>query len=108
MNPYTYTITMNADTAKGKGLKDGDSIWVENTIGRRQKGRLKLLEGQHPQTIAIAACSGHWIDGLPIAKGKGTNFDDLMPIDLAHVDPVCGNLEVSVKVKAYRANKEMT
>lgn len=102
MNPYTYTITMNVDTAKKKGLKDGDSIWVENVMGRKQKGQLKVLEGQHPQTIAIAACSGHWIDGLPIAKGKGTNFDDLMPIDLAHVDPVSGNIEVSVKVKVYK------
>jgi molybdopterin-containing oxidoreductase family molybdopterin binding subunit len=104
MNPYTYSITMNFDTATAKGLKDGDSIWVENAAGRKQKGRLKLLEGQHPQTIAIAACSGHWIDALPIAKGKGTNFDDLMPIDLKHVDPVSGNLEVSVKVKVYPAN----
>jgi len=102
MNPYTYNITMNADAAEKKGLKDGDIVWVENIIGHRQKGRLKLIEGQHPKTIAIAACSGHWIDGLPIAKGKGTNFDDLMPIDLAHVDPVSGNIEVSVAVKVYK------
>ncbi|MCK5429604.1 MAG: hypothetical protein KAI94_09050, partial [Anaerolineales bacterium] len=106
MNPYSYTITMNTDTAMKKGLKDGDTIWVENTVGRKQKGLLKLINGQHPQTIAIAACSGHWIDGLPIAKGKGTNFDDLMPIDLEHIDPVSGNLEVSVKVRVYPANKE--
>jgi len=106
MNPYSYTITMNIDAAMKKGLKDGDTIWVENAMGRKQKGLLKLIEGQHPQTIAIAACSGHWIDGLPIAKGKGTNFDDLMPIDLEHIDPVSGNIEVSVKVKVYRANKE--
>ena len=102
MNPYSYTITMNADTAKKKRLEDGDGIWVENVMGRRQKGLLKVIEGQHPQTIAIAACSGHWIDGLPIAKGKGTNFDNLMPIDLDHVDPVSGNIEVSVKVKVYK------
>jgi molybdopterin-containing oxidoreductase family molybdopterin binding subunit len=107
MNPYTYNITMNADTARRKGLKDGDIVWVENAMGHRQKGRLKLIEGQHPQTIAIAACSGHWIDALPIAKGKGTNFDDLMPIDLAHVDPVSGNIEVSVKVKVYKEGAQI-
>jgi len=102
MNPYTYNITINTDTARRKGLKDGDIVWLENTMRHRQKGRLKTIEGQHPQTIAIAACSGHWIDALPIAKGKGTNFDDLMPIDLAHIDPVSGNIEVSVKVKVYK------
>jgi anaerobic selenocysteine-containing dehydrogenase len=102
MNPYTYRITMNAETAGKKGLKDGDEVWLETPEGRKQKGRLKLMEGQHPRTIAIAACSGHWARGLPVAKGKGTNFDDLLPIDLAHTDPVSGNLETCVRVKVYR------
>lgn len=99
MNPYTYNVTINADVARAKGLDDGDIVWLETAGGRKQQGRLRLMEGQHPQTVGIAACSGHWVDTLPVAKGKGANFDDLIPIDLEHTDPVCGNLETCVKVK---------
>ena len=38
MNPYTYNITMNADTAKKKGLKDGDLICLESSYGRKTTG----------------------------------------------------------------------
>jgi len=102
-NPYTYHITINEDTAVRKGLKDGDSVWLETPQGRKQKGLLKLMQGQHPKTIGIAACSGHWAKGLPIAKDKGTNFDDLLPIDLDHTDPVSGNLETCVRVRIFKA-----
>ena len=29
-NPYTYNIAMNVETARKKGLHEGDIIWVEN------------------------------------------------------------------------------
>ena len=98
MNPYTYSITMNARTGKEKGLKDGDAVEVENYQGRRVKGTLKLMEGHHPQTMGIAATAGHWAKGQPIARGKGTNFDNLLPMDWEHMDPVCGTIETSVRV----------
>ena len=41
-NPYTYNITMNMETAKKKGLHEGDSICVENTKGMKTRGRLKF------------------------------------------------------------------
>jgi molybdopterin-containing oxidoreductase family molybdopterin binding subunit len=98
-NPYTYNITMNADTAKEKGLKDGDTVELENITGRKIKGPLKLLKGMHPQTISIAACTGHWTKSMPIALGKGVNFDILLELDLKHVDPVSLNIETAVRVK---------
>ena len=102
MNPYTYNITINADTARKKGIKDGDTIEVETYQGRKVAGSVKLLEGQHPQTVGIAATAGHWAKGQPIARGKGTNFDTLLPIDLEHMDPVCGNIETAVRVKVRK------
>jgi hypothetical protein len=53
----------------------------------------------HPQTISIAACTGHWAKGMPIALGKGVNFDILLELDLKHVDHVSLNLETAVRVK---------
>lgn len=102
MNPYTYNITMNRDTAQKKGLKDGNSIELETKVGRKVTGTLKTMEGHHPLTIGIAACSGHWAPGLPIAKGKGTNFDNLLELDLQHVDPISLNIETSVRVKVRK------
>jgi len=102
MNPYTYNITMNADTGRKKGLKDGDKIEIETVAGRRASGTVKLMEGQHPLTVAIAACSGHWAKGQPIAKGKGTNFDVLLELDLNHCDPISLNLETCARVKVYK------
>ncbi len=106
MNPYTYSITMNADTGKKKGLRDGDAIEVETYLGRKVTGMVKMLEGQHPQTIGIAATAGHWAKGQPIARGKGTNFDTLLPMDFKHMDPVCGTIETSVRVGVRKIDGE--
>ena len=63
------------------------------------------MEGQHPQTMGIAACSGHWNNGMPIAQGKGVNFDTLMACDLAHMDPVSLNIETAARVKVKKVEE---
>jgi len=103
MCPYTYTITMNAATAKGKGLKDGDMVWLETPFGKKEKGCLKVMQGQHPATVAIAGQAGLWAKGRPIARGKGSNFDHLLESDLRHYDPMTLNIETSAAVKIFRA-----
>jgi anaerobic selenocysteine-containing dehydrogenase len=105
LNPYSYNIILNGDVAGKKGLKDGDLVWVESDTGRRVKGRVKLMQGIHPQVIAFAATSGHWSRHMPIAFGKGTHFNDLLEIDKEHVDPVSLSVESSVKVKVYSAEE---
>jgi anaerobic selenocysteine-containing dehydrogenase len=102
LNPYTYNITMNADTAKKKGLKDGDLICLESPYGRKTTGTLKTMQGQHPRTISISACSGAWAKGAPIAFGKGTNFNILLESDFKHACPVCWSQETASMVKVYK------
>src|SRR5271157_336561 len=99
MNPYTYNIVMHSETAKEKGLKDGDLVELETVVGRKVEGRLKLLTGIHQKAVGIAACAGHWAKGMPIAKGKGVNFDILLELDLKHCDPVSFNMETAVRIK---------
>ena len=106
MNPYTYNITMNRGVAERKGIKDEDTIEIESAYGRKIQGVVKLMEGQHPQTIGIAACSGHWAQGMPIAKGKGTNFDILLESDMEHLDPVSLNIETAVRVRVRRVEEK--
>ena len=105
MNPYTYHITMNRETAEKKGLKDGDIIEVESFSGRKTEGRLKLMEGQHPQVLGIAANSGHWAKGQPIARGKGTNFDVLLELDQEHLDPICTTIETCARTKVRKIER---
>jgi molybdopterin-containing oxidoreductase family molybdopterin binding subunit len=105
MNPYTYNITMNRNTAEKKGLKEGDIIEVESCDGRKVTGRLKPMEGQHPQVLGIAACSGHWAQGQPIAKGKGTNFDVLLELDQEHLDPICTTIETCARTKVRKTGR---
>jgi hypothetical protein len=45
---------------------------------------------------------GGWAKGRPIAKGKGINFNELLPADHKHIDPICGAFEINVMVKAYK------
>ena len=78
---------------------------MEPAAGRKVEGTLKLMEGQHPQTMGIAACSGHWAKGQPIARGKGTLFDTLLEHDRKHLDPYCHNIETCMKVKVRKVGR---
>ncbi len=105
MNPYSYFIAINADVAKKKGLKDGDTIWVESNTGRKIKGRLKTTEGIHPEGLGVAALCGHWSVNQPIARGKGVFYNDLIEVDYEHSDPANINQDLCVKVKVYKAEE---
>jgi hypothetical protein len=79
-------------------------VWIETETGRRVKGRLKPTEAIHPEGIGIAAMCGHWSDGMPLAKGKGVFFNDLLEIDWDHVSPVNNNLDLCVRVRVVPAD----
>jgi molybdopterin-containing oxidoreductase family molybdopterin binding subunit len=102
MDPYSYRIAINAETASKKGLRDNDVVWIESVKGRRVAGRIKATEAIHPEAIGIAACAGHWTKHQPIAKGKGVFFNELLEIDFEHTSPVNLNMDLCSKVKVYR------
>ena len=49
--------------------------------------------------FGIAALADHWSEGMPIAKGKGVFFNDLLELTWDRVSPVNLNLDLCVKVK---------
>jgi molybdopterin-containing oxidoreductase family molybdopterin binding subunit len=105
-DPYVYAIQMHKDTAAEKGLVDGEHVWLENPSGHRVKGWIALTDGIEPHHLAIAAVAGHWGNYMPVAKGKGTFFNDLVEMDLPHTDPLTFNQDICVRVKVYKANRE--
>jgi molybdopterin-containing oxidoreductase family molybdopterin binding subunit len=104
MNPYTYNISINSDTAKQKGLKDKEVIEIESIFGHKIRGALKLRKGQHPQTIALVS-AGHWAKGQPIAANKGANFYELLEPKFENCDPLAFTMEMSVRVKVNKVER---
>jgi len=99
LDPFSYTIAINADTGNKKGLRDGEMIWVESEKGRKVKGRVKLTQAIHPEGLGIAACAGHWSEGLPVAKGKGVFYNELLELDWEHTSPINLQLDLCVRLK---------
>ena len=103
LDPFSYTIAINADIGRKKGLRDGMLVWVETETGRKVKGRVKFTQGIHPEGLGIAACAGHWSDGMPIAKGKGLPYNELLELDWDHISPINFNLDLCARVKVTPA-----
>ncbi len=102
-DPNVYSIQMHEKTAAEKGIADGDYVWLENPEGHRVKGWVSLSQGIEPHHLAIAAVAGHWGKHMPIAKGKGVFFNDLVEMDLEHTDPLTFNQDICCRVKVYKA-----
>ncbi|MBI2960372.1 MAG: molybdopterin-binding protein, partial [Betaproteobacteria bacterium] len=103
IDPFSYSVAINTETARRKGLQDGAPVWIETETGRRVKGRVKLTQAIHPEGLGIAACAGHWGNGMPVAKGKGVFFNELLELNWKHVSPVNLNLDLCAKVKLVPA-----
>jgi molybdopterin-containing oxidoreductase family molybdopterin binding subunit len=100
-NPFTYNITMNEETGKKKGLKDGDTICLENHWGDKVTGNVKLTELIHPKVVAAVGL-GSWAKGTPISRGKGVNPNALIRQDQHHFCIISGSVEPVVRIKAYK------
>ena len=103
-SPYTYNIVMNMETAKKKGIKEGDLINVESQWGYKITGKVKLAQAIHQQVIAMVGLGG-WANGRPIARGKGVNHNHLLRLDAQHICPVVGAVEETVRVKVSKAEE---
>lgn len=105
---FAYRVAINAETAKRKGIDDGD--WMEiasSATGNTIRGRAALTEGIHPEVIAIAGCGGHWSKYLPIAsqEGKGLCFEWLTPVGLDNVDIPSLTQDLCVRVRVAKAEE---
>jgi len=97
--PYAYNIQINAETGRKKGLKDGDRILLESETGGKTEGTIKLMQSIHPQVVAVNACAGHYSPTMPVARGKGTHFNDLLKMDKEHFDPVTFSVEAATRLR---------
>jgi anaerobic selenocysteine-containing dehydrogenase len=105
MNPYSYNIAMHKETAKRRSIEEGDIICLETPEGFKTLGRVKLMNGIHPETLGMSGHTGAWTKGHPSGKGKGPFYNALLWIDQEAICPVTGSIETSSRVKVYKAHE---
>jgi molybdopterin-containing oxidoreductase family molybdopterin binding subunit len=96
-----YNILLNEAVGKAKGIRNGDIVWLESPVAKA-RAKVKLTQCIHPQAVGVGGHFGHWSPGMPIARGKGVNFNSLLPCDLDHVDKISTALDHCVEVRVYK------
>ncbi len=102
--PYTYSLLINEDVARRKGIQDGDEIWVESPV-YKSKAVAKLTQCIHPEVVGIGGHFGHWAQGMPISRGKGLPFNAFLPHDVEHIDKISTAMDCCVAVKVYKVGR---
>ena len=81
--------------------------WVDSEGKERPpgkiKGKLKVVEGIHPECVGTAGNFGHWVKGEVVAKGKGVHHNTLVPYDIKRIDPLSAALDNVIAVRIYKA-----
>ncbi len=98
-NPYAYSVLINADTAKKKGIKDGDRIRLDSADGYEAVGQAMLTECIHPEVVGTAGCFGRRSKGLKLSQGKGVHFNSFLPHRLDRIDALSAALDSCVRVR---------
>lgn len=98
-----FDIRMNSETAKRKGIRNGDTIVVENRKGIRVAGRVRTSELVHPEVIATLGSSGRYARQFK-SRQRGIHFNDMVVFDEEHVDYVSAAVDSCVRVKITKAD----
>jgi anaerobic selenocysteine-containing dehydrogenase len=105
LDPYSLYVWMNSDTAKAKGISEGDLIWVESEFAKRQ-AYAKLSQAIHPQVVAVSRHFGRYAGNSEVKdlnnKHLGLPHQSLRPVKLDYIDKLNVTLENCVKVKVYK------
>ncbi|MBI3326445.1 MAG: hypothetical protein HYZ81_07070 [Nitrospinae bacterium] len=92
-------VEINPETAKTLGIREGDRVWVESSVGQI-KTQAKLYPGAMPHVLNMPFEQGHKAYGR-WAKGCGVNPNEI----LVNETDLLGGLAAffSTRVKVYKA-----
>lgn len=100
-DPYQMTILINRETARKRGLADGDKVLVESQWGKME-GVLKLTELIHPEAIGVAGNFGRRSMHMNPISRIGPNYNQLLSPDEGTFDPIGGGFCNTARVKLTR------
>ncbi|MBW1805639.1 MAG: molybdopterin-dependent oxidoreductase [Deltaproteobacteria bacterium] len=102
-NPYYGKVVLNPETARTKGLKDGDMVYVENLLGvRTGPAPVKTSRILHPKALGIVSGKDRRGHGLNPVSETGLSWNRLVRQDWEAIDPFTGALEISPLVRIYK------
>ncbi|MDG7007431.1 MAG: molybdopterin-dependent oxidoreductase [Nitrososphaerota archaeon] len=103
--PYQPYVAMNTTDADARGIKTGDLVWVEFSIGRQQ-GVVKVTETVYPGVIAVNRSMAGWARNAVVKdlykKVPNVAYMVIRPAALDLTDTLTGTLENVVKVRVYK------
>ena len=86
------SVVMNADTARGLGIVEGDWVEVRSTAGVT-RGRAALVQGCRPDTVVIPGQFEHW--KTPVAKDLAwPSLNTIVPLSLDLTDATGSGADV--------------
>jgi anaerobic selenocysteine-containing dehydrogenase len=100
-DPVHMGILINPATAEHKGIEDGDLIEITSPYGGL-KGLAKVVEGVHPETVAVSNALTRWVHYHAVVKPGGGNFNRLLPANLRNTDACSGQMETTARVKVTK------
>ena len=95
----TNSILINAETARSKGLKDGDKVVVESQYGGKLEGPVMTTLLIHPKVLGFPGNFGRRAMFLGPKTREGLNYNQLLSAEDGNFDPVAGGIEITAAVK---------
>jgi anaerobic selenocysteine-containing dehydrogenase len=93
------SILINVETARIKGIKDGDRVIVESQHGGKVEGVIKTTNLLHPKTIGFVGNFGRQAMYMGPMVKKGVNYNQLLSAADGLFDPVTGAIDITAAVK---------
>ncbi len=94
-------VWVNPITAKKEGIKTGDKIFLENSIGK-EKATVFVTEGIRPDTLFVYMGFGRESEKLTRTNGIGTSQSKLLSLNKG---PVCSTMITNIGVKIVKRSK---
>lgn len=101
-NTKVFSVGINADTARRKGISDSDVIEIETPAGKKMRAIARLTQGLHPECLAVPGVLGRWVTSNDRIRGKGVHFNSLIDYALDRLDTLSAALDACVKVKVRK------
>jgi anaerobic selenocysteine-containing dehydrogenase len=93
-------VEIHPSAAAARGIRTGDRVAIESAVGRVE-GRALVTAGIQVQTIGVAGVFGRWMKH-PVAAGRGTHHNALLPLGIDHTDKIGGDIESCARVRISR------
>jgi anaerobic selenocysteine-containing dehydrogenase len=103
-DPYDGAILINSETARRKGLKDGEEVRVEAFWGGMAHGSLKTTELIHPEALGFPGHHGFKGRLRNPITWKGPDFNDLLSDREGEFDPISCATDISPRVRVVKAS----